>query len=128
MPQELEVRYILPAIRKELAKIFIENHRLSQKEAAKMLGLTESAISQYQHSKRAREVAFNSQIIKELKVSAGRIISSKIKRQKLIEEMYRISNLAEVKQVLCGLHRSQSKELQNCNICFDSLIKIKTGD
>ena len=38
MPQEIEVRYILPAIRRELARIFIQDHKLNQKEAAKILG------------------------------------------------------------------------------------------
>ena len=37
MPQEIEVRYILPAIRRELARVFIEEHKLSQKETAKIL-------------------------------------------------------------------------------------------
>jgi predicted transcriptional regulator len=129
MPQEIEVRYILPAIRRQLANIFIKEHKLNQKESAKLLGLTEAAISQYQHSKRAKEVVFSDAIVKEIQKSAAKIIAEKNSRQRLIAEMYRISNLTTVRQILCDLHRSQSKELENCNVCFDEgLITIKTND
>jgi len=127
MPQEIEIRYILPAIRRELAKTLIEEHNLSQKEVAKILGLTEAAISQYQHSKRASHVVFSGNIISEVKSSAKKILADKTSRQRLIAEIYRISNLATVRQILCDIHRSQSKELENCTICFDEgLLPIRS--
>ena len=129
MPQEIEVRYILPAIRRELARIFIQEHKLSQKEAAKLLGLTEAAVSQYQHSKRAKEVIFSNDVVHEIMASTKKIIAESASKQRLIGEMYRITNLTTVKQILCDLHRSQSKDLESCNVCFDEdLITIKTGD
>ena len=129
MPQEIEVRYILPAIRRELARIFVEDHKFSQKEAAKILGLTEAAVSQYHHFKRAKDVVFSSKVIDEIKKSASKILAEKASKQRVIAEMYRISNLTTVKQILCDLHRSQSKELESCNVCFDEgLITIKTSD
>ena len=128
MPQEIEVRYILPAIRRELAKIFIHEHKLSQKEAASMLGLTEAAISQYQHSKRAKEVVFSDSIVNEIRASANKILAEKNSKQRVIAEMYRISSLTKVRQILCDLHRAQSKDLEKCNVCFDEgLVTIKTG-
>src|SRR3989338_7122887 len=80
MPQEIEVRYIIPAIRRELASIFIKEHKLNQKEAAKLLGLTEAAISQYQHSKRAKEVVFSEDIIYEIRKSAEKFYVNCIAR------------------------------------------------
>ena len=126
MPQEIEVRYILPAIRRELANIFIKEHKMSQKEAANILGLTEAAISQYRHSKRAKGVLFSDSITDEIRKSAERIFSDKKHKQAVVAEIYRISNLTNVRHILCDLHRSQSKELKNCNICFeDNLLNIK---
>lgn len=128
MPQEIEVRYILPAIRRELARVFIQDHRLSQKQAAKMLGLTEAAVSQYQHSKRAKEVVFSDNVINEVKASAHKILAEKNSRQRVIAEMYRISGLTSVRQILCDIHRAQSKELEHCNVCFEEgLIPIRTN-
>ena len=127
MPQEIEVRYILPAIRRELARIFVEEHKFSQKDAAKILGLTEAAISQYQHSKRAKEVVFSDAVTDEIRKSAERILAEKSK-QRLIAEMYRISGLTSVKHILCDLHKAQSKDLESCNVCFDEeLMTVKTS-
>ena len=127
MPQEIEVRYILPAIRRELARVFIQEHGFNQKEAANLLGLTEAAVSQYQHSKRAKEVVFSDNIVNEIKVSADRILEDAKNKLRLIAEIYRISNLTSVKQSLCDIHRSQSIELETCNICFDEeFVTIKT--
>jgi len=128
MPQEVEVRYILPAIRRELARIFIQEHKLSQKDAAQLLGLTEAAISQYQHSKRAKEVVFSNDVVNEIMVSADRILADRTNKQRLIAEMYRISNLTTVKHILCDIHRAQSKDLEECNVCFDEgFVTIKKG-
>ncbi|MBI1934818.1 hypothetical protein HYS31_00095 [Candidatus Woesearchaeota archaeon] len=126
MPQEIEVRYIIPAIRKELARVFIKEHKMSQKEAANVLGLTEAAVSQYQHSKRATQVVFTDNVINEIRVSADRILSDKNTKQRLIAEIYRISNLTTVRQILCDLHKAQSKDLATCSVCFDEgLINVK---
>ena len=128
MPQEIEVRYILPAIRRELASILIKDHKKSQKEVANILGLTEAAISQYQHSKRAKEVVFSDSVINEIRKSAEKILKDKNKKQSVIAEMYRISNLTTVKHILCDLHRSQSKDLANCNVCFEeNLLAVKVN-
>ncbi|MBI4452756.1 transcriptional regulator [Candidatus Woesearchaeota archaeon] len=126
MPQEIEVRYILPAIRRELARVLINEHSLSQKGAANLLGLTEAAVSQYQHSKRAKEVVFSDEVEVEIRKSAEKILTESKNKQRVVAEIYRISNLTTVKHILCDLHRSQSKDLANCNICFeDNLLAIK---
>ena len=61
LPQEIEVWYMLPAIRKEFALTLIR-HELSQKEVAKLLGVTEAAVSQYKSEKRAHGLEFNEHI------------------------------------------------------------------
>ena len=42
-PQEIEVWYVLPVIRSELAKELL-NHNLTQKEISLKLGITEAAM------------------------------------------------------------------------------------
>ena len=127
MPQDIEVRYILPAIRRELALILIKDHNLSQKETSRLLGLTEAAISQYKNSKRAKEVIFNEAVLQEIKESSKRIIQDQKNKQRVMSEMIRISNLTKVKHILCEIHRSQSKNLKDCNVCFEEdLIQVKT--
>ena len=126
MPQEIEVWYIIPALRRELVKSMLNDLKLNQKQIAKVMGLTEAAVSQYMRSKRAKEVEFAKEVLQEIKKSA-KIISEDMGL--MIPEMVRLSRLTEVKHVMCGIHKKQHIELpNNCNICFhedDNLIKIK---
>ena len=46
-------KYILPIFRAMIAKELVQKHHLSQTDAAKKLGTTQAAVSQYLSSKRA---------------------------------------------------------------------------
>ena len=50
---EIIGKYVLPIFRSMLAKELVQNYHLSQTEAAKKLGTTQAAVSQYLSSKRA---------------------------------------------------------------------------
>ena len=56
-PQEIEVWYILPAIRRELV-VVLKEKGISQKKIAEMVGIVQSAVSQYLAGKRGGEVVF----------------------------------------------------------------------
>ena len=125
MPQEIEVWYIIPALRRELVKSMITDLKLNQKQVAKIMGLTEAAISQYLHSKRAKNVVFTKAVLQEIKKSAQKVAEYP---EFLISEMVKLSRLTEVKHIMCDLHKKQSSSLENgCDICFheEDLIKIK---
>ena len=124
MPQEIEVWYIIPALRRELTKSMINDFSLTQKQIASIIGLTEAAVSQYMHSKRAKDVIFSEAILKEIKASAQRIIEN---RNLLLQEMLRLTKLTAVKRVMCDLHKKYDATLpENCEICFEEdLIEIK---
>ena len=90
-----------------------------------MMNLTEPAVSQYLHSKRAKEVVFTKAVLQEIKSSAEKIVKNS---DLLIPEMVKLSRLTEVKHVMCDIHKKQHIDLpNNCNICFheENLIKIK---
>ena len=123
MPQEIEVWYVIPALRRELTKSMINDFNLTQKQIANILGLTEAAISQYLHSKRAKDVVFSKAILDELKISAKRIIDTP---EILLREMIGLTKLTEVKHIMCDLHKKYDATVsENCEICFEEdLIKI----
>ena len=64
----------LPLIRKEIVTCMINNHGLSQKEAAEKLGVTPAAVSQYLSHKRARFNVINENILSQINLSAERVI------------------------------------------------------
>ena len=122
MPQEIEVWYIIPAIRRELAKSMIELG-LTQKQVAKRMGITEAAVSQYLSSKRAKEVVFSNAVLEEIKKSAKKITEDK---STIVPEMMRLTKLTGVMHLMCDLHKKQDASLpKGCDICFeDDLIQV----
>ncbi len=127
LPQEIEVRYIIPAIRGKLAHVMVEEKGISQKKAAQILGLTEAAISQYISGKRGSEVIFSESVADEIRKSADRVMKSDSSRSEMVAEIYRICQLTNVKHIMCDMHRKQSKGLDDCTICFDEeeLVQIR---
>ncbi len=116
MPQEIEVWYLIPALRKELAKIFVEENGLSQKKAASILGITDAAISQYLSSKRGSEVKFSKDEIAKIKKTAKEIIKNE---GDVMKKIYQLSVSLRGSKAICGIHMSQDKGVEKgCDICF----------
>lgn len=115
LPQELEIWYLIPALRRELAGIFISEFKLSQKQVSKILGITESAVSQYLSSKRGNELKFNKKEIKEIKNAAKKIVSNK---EKSNEYFYKLCIKLRGTESLCRLHKKHNKSVpKNCDLC-----------
>ena len=116
MPQEIEVWYIIPALRREIAKSMIDTG-LTQKKVAEHMAITEAAVSQYLSSKRAKEVVFSNAVLEEIGKSAKNIIEDQIQ---LVTEMIRLTKLTGVMQVMCDLHKKQDVNLPDgCDVCFE---------
>ena len=91
LPCETAIWETIPIIRKELACCMIQEYGLKQKEAAKLLGITSSAISQYRCNKRANNEIKNPSILNEIKASTELIIN---KRRTVLEsEICRLCRL-----------------------------------
>ena len=116
MPQEIEVWYILPAIRRELTTALKEKG-VSQKEIAIFLGITESAVSQYLHEKRGYGITFNRKLLRYIKESADKIMENPklgaIEIQSILKESLK-------QDLLCQIHRQYDSEVpKSCEVCFN---------
>ncbi|RLE38649.1 hypothetical protein DRJ17_03250 [Candidatus Woesearchaeota archaeon] len=118
MPQEIEVWFVLPAIRKELAKAMIVNGA-TQREIAKIMGITEAAVSQYMKGKRATEVQFSKDIKMEIEKTARAILKE---GGKYMCEMNRLMRLSAIKKIVCKIHKNDVKDLpEKCKVCLERL-------
>lgn len=116
MPQEIEVWYLIPALRRELAKVLVKEHNLTQKKVADILGVTEAAVSQYMKSKRGKEVHFTKKDMAEIKKAAKCITA---KNQDCVESIYGLCVHFRGSKLLCDLHRKRDKNVPaGCNACF----------
>jgi len=77
LPQEIEVWYIIPAIRKELATCMITHHKLSYEKVGNILGISKAAISQYVKKKRAAKIKLHKEALKQVGPSCDRLIDKK---------------------------------------------------
>jgi hypothetical protein len=116
MPQEIEVWYLIPALRRELARVFIEDYGLKQKKAAELLGITEAAISQYFKSKRGSEIKFSDKSMKEIKKSAKEIIEN---NEDIMKKIYELCVSLRKSKAMCDFHRVQDKKVsKSCDVCL----------
>jgi len=116
MPQEIEVWYLIPAIRMNIARILIKKFNKTQKEVAEIFGVTEAAISQYVSSKRGNEIKFNSLEINQIEKVAKKIIVEKNKSSEIIYRL--ILNLRGSKS-MCEFHKKHDKDIpKNCDLCL----------
>lgn len=98
LPQEIEVWYIIPAIRRELARELSVTHGVSYDKIGKLLGLTKAAISQYLGNKRAAKIKLHPVAKKEVVKSCEKIMRSK---SDSVSEILRILRLIEKKKLHC---------------------------
>lgn len=115
-PQEIEVWYILPAIRKKIALKLIEKG-LVQKDVAKMMGITPAAVSQYKKQKRAKVEIFDKEMEKELEKSVQRIIKN---HKSLANEIIYLNNQIKKKGIVCKIYNkicALNVDPKNCPYC-----------
>jgi uncharacterized protein len=112
-PQEIEVWYILPAIRKELVLV-MKGQGLSQKKIADLLNVSEAAVSQYGTSKRAKKISFNDEVKDFIRNSAS-LIEDKISAYQQIQK---ISGFIKNSKAICEIHMQLEKDLDGCGVCY----------
>ena len=112
-PQEIEVWYILPVIRKELA-VAMKEEGLDQKTIAKLLGVTGAAISQYINNKRANDIEIDPDL-KSVFIQSAKVI---VKDSSLIfAEVQKILKLFRDSGIVCEIHKQKSWCPEDCEVC-----------
>lgn len=128
MPQEVEVWYIIPSIRRELTRIMIDND-IAQKNIAEMLGVTEPAVTQYklEKSKRSRgdQVEIPPNVRAEIETSAERIHEAWLEKEEdehvyelMTREINRIIDIMRDEGIICEVHREHCLNVaEDCSAC-----------
>jgi len=109
LPQEIEVWYIIPTIRREIARNLVKKGMIMEK-AGEILGVTKAAISQYLSKKRADRVKLTGRIKKEIKNSADIIEKD---NKKAVSEIMRILALMRKDKCECYICKKYNKGMKN---------------
>ena len=102
IPCEIIVWEVLPAIRREIAKSLIKNHSLTQREAAKKLGLTEAAVSRYLTGKRGGIEINDDNILKEIEEASNRIVNGE--GHTTVIEICKVCHLLKMANIVDGIN------------------------
>ena len=113
MLQDVEVRYVIPSLRRELA-IQLSKENLKQKEIAKLLNITPAAVSQYMGEKRGN-AKFSKRIINEVIKSAKKILSEESTTHK---ELIDLTKLIRDTAAVCEIHKLHDDVPEKCEVCF----------
>lgn len=90
-PCEVVGRTFLPAFRSSLAKELVEKYGFSQVDVARRLGITQAAVSQYMHAKRAKRTLERRALMRVVEKMA-RSVAKQIWQNKISsEDMMRVT-------------------------------------
>lgn len=121
IPCELIVWYVLPSIRRELARVLVEKHNLTQAEVARRFGVTDAAVSQYLKSKRGTNKELESsgryeEFKEEVERAAQRIIDG----SDIVTETCRICNMVKHSGMLVKVYEAHTGVKASSCVCPDS--------
>ena len=124
---EVSVRIVLPAIRRELAKILHKEFGLSQTKIAKILGVSQSAISHYLKDLRGKtlELRKYEDIMNEIREFAKLLVKgADLKTQ--VKYYCKICSMIFLKGLVCKAHKAYVKGITTklCELCKERARKI----
>ncbi len=121
-PCESIVTVVLPAFRSLVARELIERLNLSQVEAARRLGITQAAISQYLSQKRGSHLVSELESVPAIRSAVLKLADNiAAARSSPVEDMMVICNVCEVlrtNSMACSLHHEAMDLPDDCRVCL----------
>ena len=121
LPEELASKSVIPAIRALVVKRLVEEHGMTQQEAAKLLGVTQPAVSKYLHQKRGAAIRLSG--IREIDRATGDIAdmvtSRKVKPVEVMSKIEAACDYVKRNRYMCDLHKrlEPGMDIDSCHIC-----------
>ena len=121
LPCEVAVKSAVPAIRALLAKELTENHGIKQKEAADLLGITQTAVSKYTHHVRGSILSIEKEeeVVTLVRKIAASLAGGDLNTTELVLQICATCKLIRKTRLMCKLCKHVSSiESQQCFICI----------
>ncbi len=127
VPCEVAVKCVLPAVRAMMAKQLMAKHGLNQEQAAKLLGVSQPAISLYSRRMRGKaiDIGRDAEITKLVESLATSLAESGMSHKEFIPRFCEICRTIRAKGLLCQMHKTfdSTINIEECELCMsiDSL-------
>lgn len=122
MPCEVAVRSVVPAIRALVAMELTYTYELKQNDVAKLLGITQTAVSKYIH--RVRGNVFPIENVKEIqpvvKHIAVSLTNGNMSRSELMSSLCKVCKIIRQKKLMCEYCRRSDPlvSVEGCSFCL----------
>ncbi len=121
LPCEVAVKSVIPSIRSAIARQLTESHGLKQREAAQLLGVTQTAVSKYTSHTRGTvlevENVKDAQLV--LKETVVSLANGQMSKYELTAKVCLICDIIRQKGLMCKLCALSDPTIDNqqCIVC-----------
>lgn len=120
-PCEVAVKIALPSVRAMVANELMSKHNLNQAEAAKLLGISQPAVSLYQQKLRGNSINLeNDDEVKGLVAKHAAFLANDAPSYtEKLASFCEICSIIRSKGYLCSIHKSfdPAADLEKCDFC-----------
>lgn len=108
-PQEVEVFYLIPGIKKNLA-VCMRKSGLKQNEIANLLQIEDATVSHYLNNKRGNKFYFEKEVLKEI-YKSSKLIKDELS---FLREVQRLLRVVKRTREICRIHKILSSVPEEC--------------
>ena len=120
-PCEVAVRSLVPALRSAIARELTQTYGLKQRDVARLLGVTQTAVSKY--TRQVRGVVLKVEEVEEIQPKLEEIVASlangRMSRYELVAKFCVACEIIRRKGLMCKLCKlsDPSIDVQQCFVC-----------
>jgi predicted transcriptional regulator len=121
LPCEVGVKTVLPAVKARMAKSIVENHGFNEQQAAKLLGLSQSAVSRYISKERGNALSIENStevlaLIEQMVIS---LIKDPANKEQTLNLFCQICSAIRQKGLMCPYCKKEMPPewAENCLFC-----------
>ena len=120
-PCEVAVKIALPSVRAMVANALMNRHNLNQAEAAKLLGISQPAVSLYQQKLRGNSIKLegDAEITALITKHADSLVNGTPSYTEKLTSFCQICRTIRSKGYLCSIHKAfdPTVDIESCNFC-----------
>jgi len=121
IPCEIAVKSVIPAIRAYVAKELTQTYKMKQNDVARLLGITQTAISKYVRDVRGRVIRIDQteEIRNMMNQMASQAADEKISRTQLTLRFCEVCKVVRRNGIMCELCKrfDPTIDVKSCLVC-----------
>ena len=130
LPSEIEAKSLIPAVRAILAKKLIKEYSLKEEDVAKVLGITQAAVSNYVRGTRGDMELISKlesvrEVMRMIDDIAKDLSTNKAYTPSTLAKFVGLCNYMRYTLIICDVHHSMASNIdeQICEQCRGTLVR-----